>query len=231
MSENFYDEFKVFLQENYPKFIINSLNRTDERYLNNCYCDLLLINLYLQETSFTNEWTQKKLGELKNQIFLLFFYFPVNSEFVNSSLLRSLTELLLKLHLGISQDNEDELDKIDTISFRNLKEDIKKLDNYNDANRQLLSNFFSLYADNSNTIHIKQETVEPIDYLESLLTDRSVNLTSNIRLIILLQQYLVEVYPKILNLNDRSLQMSVKINLKKILGINIYKTHFINPIT
>ncbi|MGR6904773.1 hypothetical protein [Lysinibacillus sp. BSL11] len=229
MIDSYIKEYKEFSIHRFPYSRLNFDNLSTNETLQSMFKSIEIIDVFSNSTAILDSWVILKLNELKNQLLISLYYLPHYSSFLFASLQRSISELILKITLYSSVDTpktEETQNKINNMQFRILKDNIKASPEYNTQLFKIqLDNFFSLYGNSSNNIHLKEASsvIECIEAYNSI-TQSDIKLVKG--LAIKVETYLLSFFPKLHNLNDTQLNMSSKIQLKNILSKPTYIKYF-----
>lgn len=228
MIENYLTDYKVFSKEMYPLSTLDLSESISEDILVTLFRTTEIINTYINSTTTIDSWIIQKLNEIKNQLLISLYYLPHYTSYVFNTFKRSISELTLKIILYSASTLPKETEyqeKINNILFRFLKQSIKELSIYTDNTKILIDTFFSFYGESSNNIHLKDST-SIIEYIESykfISIDQIKNFKT---FIIKLEDFLLDIFPKLCNINDLSLSLSAKIQLKEVISESRYFKHF-----
>ncbi|WP_226646160.1 hypothetical protein [Mesobacillus subterraneus] len=228
MIDSYINEYKSLTNKLFPLSMLDYNDSATLETLASMFKSIEIIDTYVNSTSSLDSWITLKLNEVKNQLLISLYYFPQYTTYVFNSFQRSITELVLKITLYSASTDAKTIayqSSINGIQFRILKERIKNLHQYSDSFKILMDNFFSFYGSSSNNIHLKHSStiIENIEAYNSI-TKREIKEVRNF--VIKVETFLLSIFPKLHNLNDKELNMPAKIQLKKVISDTLYKAHF-----
>ncbi|WML42444.1 hypothetical protein [Neobacillus sp. PS3-40] len=228
MIDSYINEYKTLTHKLFPHSMLDYNDATTLETLASMFKSIEIIDTYVNSTASLDPWIQLKLNEVKNQLLISLYYLPQYTTYVFNSFQRSITELVLKITLysaSVDAKTVDYQNSINGIQFRILKEKIKNLQQYSDSFKNSSDNFFSFYGSSSNNIHLKNSTTI-IDYIEAynFITQGEIKQLRNF--VIKVESFLLTIFAKLHNLNDKELNMPAKIQLKKVISGTLYKKHF-----
>lgn len=106
----------------------------------------------------------------------LLLYLPLNDESGINIMMRTIIESLLKYFYFVKIDCN--VEKINKISFRKMKDDLKKVGKSECFSYDGLTKLFSLYSYYSNRVHLKtKEVVSSCEYLQDVISSESYDIS------------------------------------------------------
>lgn len=155
----------------------------------------------------------KKYREQFNKILI---YIALNEPSGIEFCIRSTIEYLLKFLYSIYF--EKTFDNISKTSFRNIKDDFKKLDTDIFLDKNIINSLLRDYGTYSNSIHGKKTSMlESIEYMENIIKLKNYNLSNlDKTLIRIIDNYEILMF-SILEISECDLSVAEKIRLKKSL--------------
>ncbi|MCM3036841.1 hypothetical protein M3579_12785 [Bacillus pumilus] len=228
MIDAYIIEYKNLARKLFPHSNLDYNDANTLETLKSIFKSVEIIDTYVNSTVSLDSWIQLKLNEVKNQLLISLYYLPQFTPYVFNTFQRSIAELVLKITLysaSVDAKTIDYQDAINGMQFRRLKEKIKNLQQYNNTFKNLLDNFFSFYGSSSNNIHLKKSStiisyIETYNYIVQEEIKQLKNFVSKV------ESFLLSLFPKLHNLNDKELNMPAKIQLKKVISNSLYERHF-----
>ncbi|MCC2530793.1 hypothetical protein LKL13_04520 [Bacillus velezensis] len=228
MIDSYINEYKDLTSKLFPYSMLSYDDAINIETLASMFKSVEIIDTYVNSTASLDSWIQLKLNEVKNQLLMSLFYLPQHTTYVFNTFQRSIAELVLKITLYSASEDAKTVDyqnSINGIQYRILKEKIKNLQQYSSSFKNLLDNFFSFYSTSSNNIHLKN-SLTIIDYIEAYNSITQGEIKQFRNFVNKVECFLLTIFPKLHNLNDKELNMSAKIQLKKVISDNLYKKYF-----
>ncbi|KAB2952164.1 hypothetical protein F9B85_10145 [Heliorestis acidaminivorans] len=228
MINSYINEYKTLTNKLFPYSMLDFDDVTTIETLESMFNSIEIIYTYVNSTASLDSWITLKLNEVKNQLLISLYYLPQYTEYVFNSFKRSIAELILKITIysaSIDAKTVEYQNSINNIQFRTLKDRIKNLQQYKDSFKNTLDNFFAFYGSSSNNIHLKNSSTI-IEYIEAYnsITLKEIKQVRNF--VIKVESFLLTIFPKLHNLNDKEFNMPAKIQLKKVLSDTLYKKYF-----
>ncbi|WP_113928803.1 hypothetical protein [Bacillus sp. P14.5] len=219
-------EYKNFVEEFYPKSNFNfSQNR---RLIEKLFKLIEITDVFLdffKDSNFTDH-----LSYLKHQLLLMLFHLPNYNSFFISAIKRSISENILRMTLvSIGQDIEN----ANNMPFFRIQEKLKEVAAYrNNQNsfKTSCDSLFSYFGANSQIIHSNPTTQQShLSYIVELNEppfDSEVQKFS--KFLNVINEYFLVSFSKHNQLNDLTMSLANKIQMKSILGSDSYHHYFDN---
>lgn len=214
------EEYKIFVKDNFPK---SEMSNEHNAIIKNVFKSIDIIEVYTN--ILRDDRSAELLENLKHQLFLIAFNLPKYSNFVFSSIIRNMSETVLRLAvINLVQNFENLL----SLNFQNLKNSVKDSDYYTDTNfANLMSKFFSSFGKESQELHRTTNGSSKINFLEELNVTISIKKSDQIvKFLANLNEFILGHFSTQENINDLTLELSHKIALKGILTQQIYDNYF-----
>ncbi|UNP84851.1 hypothetical protein [Bacillus mycoides] len=216
-----FDEYKIFIEEFYPK---TSFNCTHYRkVIINLFTLVEVTDVYIDYLKDTNY-----LSHIKHQFLLMLYNLPNYNSFFITSLQRSISEGLLRMTLvSIGHDIEDS----NGMPFYRIQEKLKRTDAYKlnqDNFKTSCDNLFSYFGASSKIMHnspsTKQTNIHYIMAFNVAPSDLQIERLSKFLKVI--NDHILITFSRNNNINDSTLNLASKIQLKKIIGTDSYNQYF-----
>ena len=217
------EEYKSFINENFPKSnITNNHNKLIKEIFNSIEVIDIYTNVFREGNSID------LLEHLKHQLFLIAFNLTQFNSFILSSIIRNISETILRLTLI---NTENDLEKLLTMSYKELNESIKVSAYYKDpVFISLIGNFFSSYGKESQELHRTRNNSSNIKFLEEMNTAIPINKANQlIKFLGNMDNFILGHFSTQENRNDFTLELPNKIRLKKVITVQKYKHYFSHP--
>lgn len=214
------EEYKIFIEENFPG---SNLRNEHNKIIKEVFKSIDIIEVYAN--ILREDKSSDLLENLKHQLFLVAFNLPKYNNFVFSSIIRNMSETVLRLAIiNLVQD----FDKLLTLNYQCLKKNIKDSDYYNDAKfATLIGKFFSSFGKESQELHRTTNGSSKINFLEELNVTISIRKSDQlVRFLANLDEFILGHFSVQENINDLTLELSNKISLKSIITQQIYDNYF-----
>lgn len=218
------EEYRKFVEDYYPrtsfkysqyrKLIINLFTLVE---ITDVYLD------YLKDTDYNGY-----LFHIRHQLLLMLYNLPNYNSFFISSLQRSISECLLRMTLvSVGYDVENS----NSMPFHRIQEKLKNTDDYkcnqNDFKKSCDS-LFSYFGANSRVIHNNSLTKQTnIDYIMAFnVSPSDLEIEKLSKFLKVISDHVLFTFSGKEKINDSTLSLGKKIQLKNILGIELYKIYF-----
>jgi len=224
--DNSFEEYKKFVEEFYPK---TSFNCTHYRKLIiNLFTSVEVTDIYinyLKDTNYPNYFSH-----LKHQFLLMLYNLPNYNSFFISSLQRSISESLLRMTLvSVGHDIEDS----NSMPFYRIQEKLKGTDAYKHNQNDFKTScdsLFNYFGANSKIMHSNPSTKQNnIHYIKAFIvapSDLQVERLSKFLKVI--SDYILITFSRNNEINDSTLSLPSKIQLKSVIGTDSYNHYFSN---
>jgi len=219
-----FDEYKIFVEGFYPKTSFSCthyrkiiLNLFELVEVTDIYID------YLKDTNYPDY-----LSHIKHQFLLMLYNLPNYNSFFITSLQRSISESLLRMTLvSIGHDVADS----NSMPFYRIQEKLKGTDVYKlnqDNFKTACNNLFSYFGASSKIMHnspsTKQTNIHYIMAFNVAPSDLEVSRLSKFLKVI--NDHILITFSRNNNINDSTLNLASKIQLKNIIGTDSYNHYF-----
>lgn len=219
-----FDEYKMFVEEFYPKTIFSCTHY--RKIIINLFTLVEVTDIYIDYLKGTNY--PDYLSHIKHQFLLMLYNLPNYNSFFITSLQRSISESLLRMALvSIGHDIEDS----NGMPFHRIKQKLKETEAYklNQANFETsCNNLFSYFGASSKIMHnspsTKQTNIHYIMAFNVAPSDLEVSRLSKFSKVI--NDHILITFSCNNNINDSTLNLASKIQLKKIIGTDAYNQYF-----
>ncbi|MCS0823174.1 hypothetical protein NX029_04275 [Cytobacillus firmus] len=218
------EEYKKFVEDYYPrtsfkcsqfrKLIINLFTLVE---ITDVYLD------YLRDTEY-NDY----LFHIRHQFLLMLYNLPNYNSFFISSLQRSISESLLRMTLVSVGHN---IENANSMPFFRIQEKLKNTDDYrcnqNDFKKSCDS-LFSYFGANSRVIHNNSLTKQTnIDYIIAFnVSPNDLEVEKLSKFLKVIRDHVLTTFSGKEKINDSTLSLGKKIQLKNILGNELYQSYF-----
>lgn len=219
-----FDEYKKFVEEFYPK---TSFSCTHYRkIILNLFKLVEVTDIYTDYLKGTNY--PDYLSHIKHQFLLMLYNLPNYNSFFMSSLQRSVSESLLRMTLvSIGHDIGDS----NGMQFFLIKKNLKKTDAYErnqDNFKTSCDNLFSYFGANSKIMHNTPSTKQTnIHYIMAFnVAPSDLQVAGLSKFLTVINDYIFITFSRNNKINDSTLNLASKIQLKNIIGTDSYNQYF-----
>ncbi|MCT2347606.1 hypothetical protein M4D71_26015 [Niallia taxi] len=219
-----FGEYKKYVEEYYPKseFSCTKYRKIIMKVFSLIEVTDVFID-YLKDTNYT-----VYLSQIRHQFLLMLYNLPNYNNFFISSLQRSISESLLRMTI-VSVGHE--IDNSAKMPFFRIQEKLKVTDEYKlneNKFKNACDSLFSYFGANSKIMHNnpsnKQNSVSYIKGFNVAPNDSESEMITKFLKVI--SEYILYTFSKNNNINDYTLGLANKIQLKKILGVETYQSYF-----
>lgn len=221
---NSYEEYERFVEDFYPK---SSFKPSQYRKLiQNLFILVEITDVYLDYFKDTN--CNDYLFHIRHQFLLMLYNLPNYNAFFISSIQRSISESLLRMTL-VSLGHE--VENSNSMPFYRIQEKLKNTDAYKsnqDNFKTSCDSLFSYFGSNSRIIHRSSSNKQSnIGYIRAFnVSPNDLEVEKFTKFLKVINDYLLITFSRSHKINEYTLDLAKKIQLKNILGTDLYNLYF-----
>lgn len=221
-----YEEYKKFVNEFYPRTSLNCTQNQTKKLIITLFTYVEVIDVFIDILRGTNY--KGYLYHIRHSTLLILYNLPNYNSFFISSLERNISEAILRIMLlSVGHEIQD----INSMPFYRIQQRLKEVDEYktNKNNFKVsCDSFFSYFGSNSIIMHSSSLTYQSsVNYVKAFnVAPTNEQINSILKFLDVIIKNILFTFSRNNEINDLTLALSYKIQLKKILGNDTYKDYF-----